>query len=109
MKTTIGKLHRIIRNLKVTDAAFDTDGAGLAFDNGTTLAIYNRFELDGISTDRVSDLIGSSVSDVTEGANTITIEFEGRFAIRIDMRDAAYHGPEAMQLRVPGEPIVIWN
>lgn len=99
----------VICGLKVVDAVLAEDGAGISFENGISLAIYNRYELVGFVLNDTQLLIGNIVTHVEEGTDTTTIRFENNLALRIDMRDEAYTGPEAMQLRVPGEPIVIWN
>jgi hypothetical protein len=93
-----------ICGLKVIDAELTQGDAGLRFENGTNLNIYNRFKLSGDEA-----LEGKTVTDVDEGQTEITIKLTGGSNIRIDMRDDAYTGPEAMQLRMPGQPIVVWN
>lgn len=99
----------VISGLKVVDAALPEGDAGLRFENGISLAIYNRFELVGFASSDAELLIGNVVTELDDGANMIRIRFDNNWMIQIDMRDEAYTGPEAMQLRVPGEPIVIWN
>lgn len=99
----------VICGLKVADAVFAEGDAGINFENGISLAIYNRYELVGFVSSDVQYLLGINVTDVDVGADALTIRFENNWALRVDMRDEAYTGPEAMQLRVPGEPIVIWN
>jgi hypothetical protein len=100
---------QLICGLKVKDAVLNEGDVGISFENGSSLAIYNRVELVGFASSDVEVLIGNVVANIDESANMITIRFKNDFGIRIDMRDEAYAGPEAMQLRVPGEPIVIWN
>jgi hypothetical protein len=98
-----------ICGLKVSGARLITGDAGISFANGATLAIYNRFTLTGISPSDAKLLIGKATSNIQEDPHTISIEFENQIAIRIDMRDGAYTGPEAMELCFPGEPVAIWN
>jgi len=100
---------RVICGLRVVDVLLTEGDAGIRFEDGTSLAIYNKHELVGFVLRDMPSLIGNIVTDVHEGADTTTITFENNWALRIDMRDEAYIGPEAMQLRVPGKPIVIWN
>lgn len=99
----------IICGLKVENAVLAENDAGIGFENGISLAIYNRYELVGFILSDAQQLIGNTVTHVDESAGTITIGFENNWALRVDMRDEAYTGPEAMQLCVPGKPIVIWN
>ena len=99
----------VICGLKVADAVFAEGDAGIKFENGISLVIYNRYELVGFVSSDAQYLLGINVTAVDVGADTLTIRFENNWALRVDMRDEAYTVPEAMQLRVPGEPIVIWN
>ncbi|MCY1304693.1 hypothetical protein D9M70_544560 [compost metagenome] len=98
-----------ISSLKVSEATFTTGAAEISFENGATLVIYNRFTLTGISPAEAKSLIGKTVSHIDDSPQAISIEFEKRIIIKIDMRDNAYTGPEAMELSVPGEPVAIWN
>ncbi len=100
---------KVICGLKVVDAILTEGDAGISFEKGISLAVYNRFELVGFTSRDTQLLIGNGVTDVEEDVNTTTIRFENGWVLRVDMRDGAYTGPEAMQLRVPGDPIVIWN
>lgn len=95
--------------LKIADAVLTESEVGIGFENGVSLAIYNSYELDGFVLTDAQRLIGNIVTHVDEGADTTTIRFENNWALRVNMRDEAYTGPEAMQLRVPGKPTVIWN
>lgn len=102
------KLKKIC-NLKIMNAVFIEGEAGISFENGTNLSIYNRFELEGFNLEDVHLLVGSFITDVQECEEIILICFRNNLKLRIDMRDEAYTGPEALQLCVPGEPIIIWN
>jgi hypothetical protein len=108
--TAMGKSKlRIICGLKVIDALWTDGDSGISFENGISLAIYNRYILEGFDLSEANSLIGKIVTSIDEAADTTTIRFGNDWAILIDMRDEAYTGPEAMQLRIPGESIVIWN
>jgi len=85
------------------------NSVGLHFEAGIRLIIYNKYALSGPIYDDGTIVIGSTVNQIDECSEFITICFEDASSIKIDMRDEAYSGPEAMQLNVPGEPIVIWN
>ncbi|QOJ09051.1 MULTISPECIES: hypothetical protein [Nitrosomonas] len=99
----------VIQGLRVVDAVLAENGAGIIFENGINLAIYNKYELIGFSFTETQQLIGHFVTHVDEDINTIMIRFENSWALQVDMQNDAYTGPEAMQLCVPGKPIVIWN
>ncbi len=100
---------RHLCGLRVVDAVLSEGNVGFSFEKGTSLAIYNKIELVGFASNDEKMLIGNVVEDVDEENNIIKIRFQNNLEIRIDMRDEAYVGPEAMQLRIPGEPIVIWS
>lgn len=106
MKNT--KLKEIC-GLFIVDVILIQGGAGFSFENGANLAIYNTFKLVGLQQSDAPMLIGKVVINVDENEEFILIKFEDNLAICVDMRNDAYNGPEAMQLRMPGEPIVIWN
>lgn len=99
----------IILGLKVTDALLSESDAGISFEGEISLVIYNRYELEGFSSNDAQWLVGKMVTHVDEATDTTTIRFENDLVLRIDMRDEAYTGPEAMQLLVPGEPTVVWS
>ena len=99
----------VLRGLKVTDADLTQGDAGLLFENGASLNIYNPFEVSGDPAQKGKSLAGKTVTEVEESTFEAIISLSGGVSIRIDMRDEAFSGPEAMQLRVPGHDIVVWN
>jgi hypothetical protein len=99
----------IICGMRVVDVLFAEEDVGIEFENNISLAIYNRHELIGCSMMDAYQLIGNIIVSVSEAADTIAIKFENNFTLQVDMRGESYTGPEAMQLCIPGEPIVIWN
>jgi hypothetical protein len=102
------KLKSII-GLKIVDATLTIGDAGIGFENGGSLAIYNKFNLTGFSQTEVHLLIVNKTTKVDDKGKTIMISFGGNLSLEIDMREESYTAPEAIQLRIPGEPIVIWN
>ncbi len=100
---------QVICGLKVVDMVLSEDSAGVVFENEVNLIIYNKFILIGVTSYKAKKIIGKVVIGVEENEFSVTINFEDSLAIKIDMNDEAYSVPEAMQLLVPGEPIVIWN
>lgn len=97
-----------ICGLKISAVDWTPGNAGIAFENGATLNIYNSFVVPD-SSRMATALIGESVTDVTENPDTVTIVFSTGIQLRIGMGADAHTGPEAMQLRMPGQPIVVWN
>ena len=100
---------RSICGLKIVDVDLSPGDAGLAFEDGATLAIYNAFQVSGFSPGTSKKLIGKSIKAISEDESKIVLTFEGQKSITIDMRDEAYWGPEAIQLCRPDQPIVVWN
>ncbi|MGD0959772.1 MAG: hypothetical protein ABSB19_08200 [Methylomonas sp.] len=98
-----------IRRLKVVDISIVPGDAGIRFEKGISLAIYNNFEINGLKKSDANNLIGIMLTDVYEDKNTIILNFENDVSLQIDLRDEAYTGPEALELWVPGKPIVVWN
>ncbi|MDA8485650.1 hypothetical protein NNO07_21490 [Pseudomonas resinovorans] len=99
----------IICGVKISDISLIDNDAGIVFENGCSPSIYNKFTLSGINKRDEKILIGRKITKINEDAQEITMTLEGNFMITINMRDNAYSGPEALQLRIPGNPIVIWN
>jgi len=93
----------------VIDADLTQQDAGLLFDGKISLNIYNNFVVEGFTANDTKQLVGAKVTNVNETQDAVTLEFNTGVQIAIDLRDCAYTCPEAMQLRVPGCPIMIWN
>ncbi|MDE3737150.1 hypothetical protein PSH28_11125 [Pseudomonas resinovorans] len=94
---------------KIIDATLTIDDAGISFENGARLAIYNHYELIGDLPNHAKSLIGKSINRVSEDNYTISITIEGNITIKINMRDDGYTGPEAIQLIISKQEIIIWS
>ena len=68
------------------------------FPDGTCLNIVNSVSFAGAASAGVEVLAERTLTTVTESAASVTLRF-----------DDAYRGPEALELRVPGESIVVWR
>jgi hypothetical protein len=79
----------------------------LAFGKEVGMSIYNPMEITPPAP--IDSLIGKKVLSVTEDESAIEIQFDGSTKIKIDMRDNAYVGPEALALYREGHSPVIWN
>ena len=100
----------IVVGKKVVDADLTPQDGGLVFEGGITLNIYNRyavFDRNQVAVGKI--LVGMIVTKVEEEKDHIFIIFGEEIKMEIDLTDDAYYYPEAMQLRVPGKSIVIWN
>ncbi|MFM0736920.1 hypothetical protein PQQ51_06700 [Paraburkholderia xenovorans] len=99
----------VIIGRAVMDADLTPQDAGLLFEEEITLNLYNRYTVTGLIGPSAKALIGSRVTNVTETSEHAILEFDSNVRIEIDLTDDAYTSPEAMQLRVPGSPIMIWS
>jgi hypothetical protein len=71
------------------------------------LTISTEFEISDNSN--ISTLQELKVERVEETENAATLYFSDGRCLRIDLREEAHEGPEALVLHRPGEPIVVWN
>ena len=108
MENGIENLFRL-RGLRVTHVVLDEGNAGLAFEDGSTLSVYNKFVVKRVAADSEEKICGKRLLSARETFDMIILEFESSITMQIYMGDSGYTGPEALQLRIPGEPIVIWN
>lgn len=81
----------------------------LPCDLGVILSIYNEFSARGTDEAGLDALVGTTITQVSEGSESAVIWFGTGATISVDLRDTAYRGPEAMNLNVPGEPTVVWT
>ncbi|OLL30934.1 hypothetical protein BTH42_14235 [Burkholderia sp. SRS-W-2-2016] len=102
------KLKAIIGR-EVVAVDLSPQDAGLLFEGEITLNIYNRYAVLGIDGDYEKALVGAKVTGVDETKNSAIFDFDSNARIEVDLTDDAYTSPEAMQLRIPGEPILVWN
>lgn len=78
-------------------------------DGGVILAIYNSYKLDNPKNIDTLGLVGARIISVREESTSATLKFDSRVKVVVDLSDDGYSSPEAMQLIVPGMPIVVWN
>jgi hypothetical protein len=98
---------KVLVNLRVESTAELHDYLQLFFEEGSILSIYNEFELS--DSGDTNSLQGATLKKVEETQDTIALDFSNEQHLRIDLRDEAYRGPEAVVLHVPGKFIVVWN
>ena len=97
----------ILVGIAVTDALKVRDYVQLLFERDIVLTIYNEFKL--LNNHDVSSLSGAKLVKVEEKPEAVILYFSNGTRLHIDLRDEAYNGPEALELRVPGQPTVVWN
>jgi len=85
------------------------DYVQLHFNLGIVLNIYNPFQVEGTNDLGLDALVGATTTQVIERVEEVVLRFGTGAVISIDLREAAYTGPEAMLLRVPGGPIIVWR
>ncbi len=78
----------------------------IAFDDGTILNIYNKYQYNA---DSVSALAGKKLISVTEADNRIVLEFEGSGELIVGLLDTDYNGPEALEIIPKNKPAIIWQ
>lgn len=104
MKSRLDKLV----SLSVTEVIQVHDYVQLLFSDGTVLNIYNDYRCEPSGQDCLA-IKGQIILSVQETATSAEITAINEARVIVDLSDEAYSGPEAMQLCVPGKPIVIWN
>jgi hypothetical protein len=101
-------LLHILEGLSVTEVKEVHDYIQLLFGKEIGLSIYNdRFLIP--RTTKLSDLVGKIITSIAENKDSVSLKFIDGTQLTIDMRDQAYHGPEALQLNYPGMPTIIQN
>lgn len=80
----------------------------LYFD-GYILNIYNTFEIIPDGGMDLKKLIGLKTISANETKEEAELLLDNGKVIKINLRDEAYTGPEAMFLKGPDELFVVWN
>lgn len=72
------------------------------FENGDLLNVYNVYELQGkTGAAQIGALVGLRVDATTMRKDAVRIEC-GALTLRMDLADASFSGPEALEYRQPG-------
>lgn len=98
-----------LTKLRVSGIDLTQGDAGLFFENGACLSIYNSFYLKNINEEEKGKIVGSYIKNVEQLEKLIILHLENNVDIIIKMDNDAYNGPEAMQLTSPNAPTIIWN
>lgn len=106
--TVISPLCKLIGH-RVVEYSYEQECMGVLFENGSALSVYNDMSVQDTRSKGDLSIAGASVSSVREDSERACIEFDNGIVWTIDLSDNAYSGPEAMQLSVVGDPIVIWR
>lgn len=90
----------------VLSATLASDTLILLFSDNTVLSVYNKFDLEDCILD---DLSNGEIFSITEHNKKIVLALKHSGKLVIFMDDSAYSAPEAMQLKIPNKPIIVWN
>lgn len=72
------------------------------------LSIHNNFS-SNLEDFQFQNLFNRKLLFISEVEKQLNIKFDNNLWISVDLRDESYNGPEAIELLIPGEPIIIWN
>jgi hypothetical protein len=100
------KLDALV-GMAVTDVLKVHDYVQLLFEKDISLNIYNALRL--YNGDDLRALNGATLLTVEEKPDTLIFSFSNGKRLDVNLCDAAYSGPEALELNVPGQPTVVWN
>lgn len=80
----------------------------LNFDNGDVLNVYNAYSLETRSGHGVRSLVGRRVTVVSEDAKEVRLELDA-LRLCIDLSNAAFRGPEAIEYIPKTGSRVVWT
>jgi hypothetical protein len=99
------KMLEELIGLRVVKSEFVEDYLQIWFEHGECLNVYNQHEI----TNSERQLAGATLRDLRDDGQFIRLTFSNALQLSIDMSEAGYRGPEAMQLTRPGLPPVVWR
>jgi len=74
-----------------------------------TIDIFNPMAIEGPSSGQeMGALEGLELKDVEESDDRLTLTFEHGLALRVDLRDGSYVGPEAVVYHREDGSAVVW-
>ena len=94
------KLEALV-GMAVTDVLKVHDYVQLLFEKDIAWRLYNSNNLRALN--------GATLLMVEEKPDTLIFSFSNGQRLDVNLCDAAYSGPEALELNVPGQPTVVWN
>ena len=99
----------VLEGHTVREAKEVKDYVQLYFDNGAIHNINGDFTVLGVHAKSIADLQGRKLLGVEEVFKTpeyAELNFDDGIQLHIDLSNP---DPEAMELAIPGQPIVIWS
>ena len=97
-----------LTGLVISDIALEDDILGIAFEDGSSLSIFNKFEIDG-DVSNLSRTKGEHLVSVTDTPATIDFKFSSGMTIRAGMTENDFCDPEAMVYYGADGRIVVWR
>ena len=94
------KLDALV-GMAVTTVLKVHDYVQLLFEKDIAWRLYNSNNLRALN--------GATLLMVEEKPDTLIFSFSNGQRLDVNLCDAAYSGPEALELNVPGQPTVVWN
>lgn len=94
---------------RAVQAVVAEEGLHLEFDDGSSLSIFNAVSWSGPAGAELSSIKERRVTETEEREESAQLVFDDGSVLTVDLRDSAFADPEAMVLRIPGGPIVVWN
>ena len=97
-----------IKGLQIENFKEVEDYFQIAFKDNVILTIYNDISIVGIDLKEAESLKGLLIENVVITDDFLELWLSNNFVIKIDLRDVAYHYPEAMILYLPNKQIITW-
>jgi hypothetical protein len=98
-----------LTGLVISEIALENDTLGIAFDNGSSLTIFNKFEIKGDDASKLSQMKGNHLVSVTETPTTIDFTFSNGMTIIVGMTESDFCDPEAMLYYGADGMIEVWR
>lgn len=94
---------------RISNVLHEENWTCLVMDGGAKLIAYRKIEVIHKGKERIEASIGKKIINIREEAGLISIETEEGLRLLLSTIVDEEVSPEAIQLKVPGKPIVIWN
>ncbi len=98
-----------LTGLIISDIALENETLGIAFENGSSLSIFNKFEIDAGDASNLSRTKGKHLVSVTDTPTTIDFYFSNGMTIRVGMTEGDFADPEAMVYYGADGMIEVWR
>lgn len=102
------KLNEMLCGAVVKNVEEGEDFLCIFFDGGERVSIYNRYLIEP-SPGEIGQILGavSFIDEIQPAA--LRFHFENGTVLSVGLRNEDYLGPEALQVRLPGDKVIVWN